>query len=152
MTGSMFYTPEEAKERITELRMEETDLKDSLAKLLNEQKANNNMVKEISGDFIREQLKEFLTLKEQLDIMEFRQLLVASIKRIDISNKKLKNIQFSFIAHIPKGGGSNDPPLHNTITNNSPVILRGLYFKENRYLFVVRFTLNNPKRPIHLLY
>src|SRR5699024_3749164 len=83
--------------------------------------------------------------------MEFRQLLVASIKRIDISNKKLKNIQFSFIAHIPKGGGPNDPPLHNTITNNSPILLRGLYFKENRYLFVVRFPSINPPCSIHLL-
>lgn len=152
MTGSGFYTPEEAKERIAELRMEETDLKDSLAKLLSEQKVNDNFVKEVSADFIREQLKEFLELKEQLDVMEFRQLLVASIKRIDISNKKLKNIQFSFIAHIPKGRGPNDPPLHNTITNNSPILLRGLYFKENRYLFVVRFTPHNPKPPINLLY
>lgn len=151
MTGSGFYTPEEAKERITELRLEETDLKDSLAKLLSEQKINDNIVKEISADFIREQLKEFLELKERLDVMEFRQLLVASIKRIDISNKKLKNIQFSFIAHIPKGGGPNDPPLHNTITNNSPLLLRGLYFKENRYLFVIRFPPHNLKPAIHLL-
>src|SRR5699024_9240720 len=74
MTGSGFYTSEEAKERIAEFRMEETDLKDSLARLLSEQKINDNIVKEVSADFIREQLKEFLELKERLDVMEFRQL------------------------------------------------------------------------------
>lgn len=141
MTGSGFYTPQEAKERIAELRVEINDLKDSFAKLQSNNEVKDNMVKEVSKDFIRTQLQEFLELKEQLDIMEFRQLLVTSIKKIDVSNKKLKDIQFSFIAHIPESSRSpGDSSLHNMVTNNSPLILRGLYFKENRYLFVVRFT------------
>ena len=145
MTGSGFYTPQEAKERIAELRVEINDLKNSLAKLQSDKEVKDTMVKEVSTDFIRTQLQEFLDLKERLDIMEFRQLLVASIKKIDVSNKKLKDIQFSFIAHIPESRSPSDSSLHNMVTNNSPLILRGLYFKENRYLFVVRFTLHNPK-------
>lgn len=152
MTGSGFYTPQEAKVRIAELRVEINDLKDSLAKLQSNQVANDNMVKEVRADFIRTQLQEFLDLKERLDIMEFRQLLVASIKKVELSNKKLKDIQFSFIAHIPESSRSpGDSSLHNMITKSSPLILRGLYFKENRYLFVVRFPPINPKPPIHLL-
>ncbi|WP_143695746.1 hypothetical protein [Virgibacillus proomii] len=108
MTGSGFYTSEEAKERFAELRMEKTDLKDSLAKLLSEQKVNDILVKEVSTDFIREQLKEFLELKDRLNVIKFRQLLAASIKRIDISNKKLKDIQFYFIAHIPESRSPSD--------------------------------------------
>lgn len=108
MTGSGFYTSEEAKERFAELRIEKTDLKDSLAKLLREQKVNDILVKESSKYFILEQLKEFLELKERLDVMEFIQLLVASIKRIDISNKKLKDNQFYFIAHIPESRSPGD--------------------------------------------
>ena len=146
MTGSGFYTHQEAKERIAELRVEINDLKDSLVKLQSNLEAKDNMIKEVSTDFIREQLKEFLELKDRLDVMEFRQLLVASIKRIDVSNKKLKDIQFSFIAHIPESRSPSDSSLHNMVTNNSPIILRGLYFKENRYLFVVRFTVLNIKR------
>ena len=153
MTGSGFYTPQEAKERIAELRVEINDLKDSFAKLQSNNEVKDNMVKEVSKDFIRTQLQEFLELKEQLDIMEFRQLLVTSIKKIDVSNKKLKDIQFSFIAHIPESSRSpGDSSLHNMVTNNSPLILRGLYFKENRYLFVVRFSPHNPKSPINLLH
>lgn len=140
MRGSGFYTHEEAKKRIAELREEVYDLKSKLSKLKSNQKSSNSMVKEVSKDFISQQLKEFLDLKERLDIMDFRQLLVVSIKRINIENKKLKDIKFSFIADLPDGGGHN-PPLHNTLTNHSPLILRGLYFKENRYLFVVRFPL-----------
>ncbi len=151
MTGSGFYTPQEAKERIAELRVEINDLKDSLAKLQSDKEVKDTMVKEVSTDFIRTQLQEFLDLKERLDIMEFRQLLVASIKKIDVSNKKLKDIQFSFIAHIPESRSPSDSSLHNMVTNNSPIILRGLYFKENRYLFVVRFPPINPKRPVNLL-
>ncbi|MBX0319061.1 hypothetical protein [Shouchella clausii] len=135
MTGSGFYTLEEAKERIAELREEISNLKDSLSKILSEQKIKNNMVKEVSTEFIREQLKEFLELKDRLDVMEFRQLLVASIERIDVKNKKLKDIQFSFIAHIPESSRSpEDSSLHNMVSKSSLLILRGLYIKENRYL------------------
>lgn len=38
MTGSGFYTLEEAKERIAELREEISNLKDSLSKIQSEQK------------------------------------------------------------------------------------------------------------------
>lgn len=72
--------------------------------------------------------------------MESRQLLVAFIEKIEISNKKLKHIQSSFIAHIPESENPSDSLLHNKITKDSSIILRGLYFTENRYLFVVRFT------------
>ncbi len=151
MTGSGFYTHQEAKKRIAELRVEINDLKDSLAKLRSDKEVKDNMVKEVSTDFIRTQLQEFLELKERLVIMEFRQLLVASIKKIDVSNKKLKDIQFSFIAHIPESRSPSDSSSRNMVTNNSPILLRGLYFRENRYLFVVRFPTINPKSPINLL-
>ncbi|ASN03847.1 hypothetical protein [Virgibacillus necropolis] len=108
MTGSGFYTHQEAKERIAELREEVSNLKDSLSKIQSEQEIKNNMVKEVSADFIREQLREFLELKDRLEVMEFRQLLIASIERIDVNNKKLKHIQFSFIAHIPERRSPSD--------------------------------------------
>lgn len=140
MTGSGFYTEEEAKERINELREEITDLEDSLVKIQKDQVSKDNFVKQVSPELIRTQLEEFMNLKDQLEIQEFRQLLVASIEKIEIINKKLKDIQFSFIAHIPESENPSDSSLHKMITKNSPIILRGLYFKENRYLFVVRFT------------
>ncbi|MGM8215811.1 recombinase family protein [Bacillaceae bacterium W0354] len=151
MTNSGFFTHEEAKERIFEIREEISELKDSLSKLLKEKNNHNIPVKKVSPDLIRTQLNEFLELKEQLDVMEFRQLLVACIEKIEISNKKLKSIQFSFITHIPESENPRDSSLHSKVTSNSPILLRGLYFPENRYLFVVRFPPINPKRPVDLL-
>lgn len=95
MTGSGFYTHQEAKERIAEIREEINDLKDSFAKLQSNNEVKDNIVKEVSKDFIRTQLQEFLELKERLDIMEFRQLLVAFIKKIDV-NKKIKRYSIFF--------------------------------------------------------
>ncbi|MCG3417548.1 hypothetical protein [Oceanobacillus jordanicus] len=59
ITGSGFYTREEAKIRIAELREEEYDLKHTLSKLQNTQETNENIMKEVSTDFLKEQLKEF---------------------------------------------------------------------------------------------
>ena len=151
MTGSAIYTAEEAKERISEIREEIKDLSDSLSALIRANRSKDTLVKQISPDIIRTQLQEFLEIKDHLDILEFRQLLVASIEKIEISNKKLKEVEFSFIAHIPESENPSDSSLHRKITKDSPVILRGLYFKENRYLFVIRFPPINPKPPIHLL-
>lgn len=59
MTGSGFYTLEEAEERIAELQMEETDLKDSSVKPQSERKINDNIVKEVSTDLYANSLKNF---------------------------------------------------------------------------------------------
>lgn len=42
--------------------------------------------------------------------MEFRQLLVVSIEKIEAKKKSLKHIQFSFIAHLPEEESSNSIP------------------------------------------
>src|SRR5699024_8971889 len=63
MIGSGFYTEEEAKERITELREEVNDLKDSLTKLQKDHGSKDTFVKQINSDLIRKQLEEFLELK-----------------------------------------------------------------------------------------
>lgn len=141
ITNSGFFTPEEAKERIMEIREEVNGLKKSLITLKKETVQSVYTENEITPDLVRQQIKEFLELKELLDIMEFRQLLVASIEKIEIGeNKKLKHVHFSFITHIPESENPRNSSLHSKITKNSPLILRGLYFKENRYLFVVRFS------------
>ncbi|WP_110114485.1 recombinase family protein [Bacillus sp. CGMCC 1.16541] len=147
LVESEIYTVEEAKARMSELRSETEKTKESLQKAIKRQSTSTVTLKAVTPDFIRQQLQEFMELKEQLSVQEFRQLLVASIEKIEASKKELKNIYFSFIAHLPNLDPS-DPVLHKT--DDSPILLRGLYFKSNHYLFVIRFPPINPKRSVYL--
>ncbi|RDI40904.1 recombinase family protein [Falsibacillus pallidus] len=146
------YTIDEAKERMFHFRskIEETNkLLDSMEK---EQYTDIRILEPITPEQIKLQLKEFLELKELLSPLEFRQLLVASIIKIEASKKELKHIHFSFIAHLPENEkDQGDPSLH-IHPQNTPFILRGLNFKENHYLFMIRFPPIYPKRPINLLH
>ncbi|SOC08234.1 site-specific DNA recombinase [Ureibacillus xyleni] len=152
LVESEVYTVEEAKQRMSELRSEIDKTKELMQEASNEHTSVNVNLNTVTPDFIKLQLQEFLELKEYLSVMEFRQLLVASIERIDASKKELQNIYFSFIAHIPnKDLDPTDPSLHND-TKAVPLLMKGLYFKPNHYLFVIRFTLHNPKASINLLY
>ncbi len=74
-------------------------------------KSVNKVLVIVEEEFVKVQLIEFLNLKNKLDVHEFRQLLVASIDRIDIENKSLKDITFSFISHIPNSENPSDSPL-----------------------------------------
>jgi site-specific DNA recombinase len=144
------YTINEAKERMNDIRTNIEGINEFIISI-EKGKITNNPVLAITSDQIKMQLEEFLELKDILSPLDFRQLLVASIEKIEASKKELKHIHFSFIAHLPESEKDlTDPSLHSQ-TKHTPLILRGLYFKSNHYLFMIRFTPNNPKRPIHLL-
>lgn len=150
LVESEVYTVEEAKQRMSELRSEIDKTKELMQEASNEHTSVNVNLNTVTPDFIKLQLQEFLELKEYLSVMEFRQLLVASIERIDASKKELQNIYFSFIAHIPnKDLDPTDPSLHND-TKAVPLLMKGLYFKPNHYLFVIRFPFNYSKATINL--
>ncbi|NYV66357.1 recombinase family protein [Bacillus sp. Gen3] len=151
LVESEVYTLEEARQRMSELRKEIQNTKGLLQETLKKQSNQSFNIGTVTPDFIKLQLQEFLELKEHLSVMEFRQLLVASIERIEANKKELKNIYFSFIAHLPERDlDPTDPSLHND-TKPVPFLMKGLYFNPNHYLFVVRFPPINPKRSIHLL-
>lgn len=145
------YTIEEAKDRMKDIRTNINNIQELISIHQADGNNLNTIIKPITPDLIRQQLQEFLELKNLLSIIEFRQLLVATIEKIEISNKELKHIHFSFIAYLPESEKDlNDPSLHMH-SNSTTIILRGLYFKSNHYLFVIRFTPINPESTIHLL-
>ncbi|WP_342558226.1 recombinase family protein [Metasolibacillus sp. FSL K6-0083] len=150
--GSDLFTPEEAKERMDEIRTEISEAQNELFKLQQNETNNHTAMKPVSPEFIKNQLGEFLELADHLEPLEFRDLLVASIKKIEATKKELKNIHFSFIAHLPENAKNplTDSALH-TASKSQSLLLRGLYFTSNHYLFMIRFPLNNPKTPINLL-
>ncbi|MFD1606542.1 recombinase family protein [Oceanobacillus luteolus] len=159
-TGSGIYTEEEAVERMKEIRMEISENKRKIFSLKEQHSKKESSLKPVSQDFIRQQLQEFLDLKNYLKPLEFRELIVASIEKIEAKKKNLKHIHFSFIAHLPEDESSNSIPsfIKTSIkdfiiksNNTIPLILKGLYFKPNHYLFMIRFIPINPKPPIHLL-
>ncbi|MGX1447691.1 site-specific DNA recombinase [Bacillus sp. 153480037-1] len=146
------YTIDEAKDRMNDIRTKINNIKELIENQRKETPDPNMTIKPVTADLIRQQIKEFLQLKDLLSPIEFRQLLVASIEKIDISNKELDHIHFSFIAYLPESEKDlKDPSLHS-LSKTTPIILRGLYFKSNHYLFVIRFPPHNPKRPINLLH
>lgn len=158
-TGSGIYTEEEAIDRMNEIRTEISETRSKISNLTANQQKSTNSLKPVTSEFIRQQLQEFLDLSKYLEPMQFRQLLVASIDKIEAKKKNLKHIHFSFIAYLPEGESTNSIPsfIKHTIRKNNlynkhpPLILKGLYFKPNRYLFMVRFPSIYPKGSIYLL-
>lgn len=155
-TGSGIYTEEEAVERMKEIRMEISENKRKIFSLKEQHSKKESSLKPVSQDFIRQQLQEFLDLKNYLKPLEFRELIVASIEKIEAKKRSLKHIHFSFIAHLPEDESSNSIPsfIKTSIkdfiiksNNTIPLILKGLYFKPNHYLFMIRFPLiiRNPR-------
>ncbi|WHY86323.1 recombinase family protein [Neobacillus novalis] len=145
------FTPEEARERMAQIREEIAEVNTLLIKA-QQQSNNSNSIRPVSEDFIRLQLKEFLDLANQLEPLEFRQLLEASIEKIEATKGELKHIYFSFIAHpSDKELGQVDPSLH---IENLPtsLLLRGLLYEKKRYLLVIRFPPINPISPINLFH
>lgn len=150
LVESEVYTLDEAKQRMNELRSEIEVTKELLQEAINKNTDVSTNLNTVTPEFIKLQLQEFLELKEYLSVLEFRQLLVTSIERIEANKKELQNIYFSFIAHIPdRDLDPTDPSLHST-NNKTPLLLKGLYFKPNHYLFVIRFPPVNPKRTVNL--
>ncbi|QDP41985.1 recombinase family protein [Radiobacillus deserti] len=159
-TGSGIYTEEEAIARINGIRTEINEIQNKIFTLIEKQPKNSTSIKQVTPELIRQQLQEFLDLSTYLEPMQFRELLVASIEKIEAEKKSLKHIHFSFIAHMPEEESSNSIPsfIKHIIRENKlynkriPLIIKGLYFKPIRYLFMVRFPPINPKRPINLLH
>jgi site-specific DNA recombinase len=155
-TGSGIYTEAEAIERMNEIRTEINETKNKIFSLTEQHSKKDSSIKPVTPDFIRQQLQEFLDLKEYLEPMEFRQLLVGSIEKIEATKKSLKHIQFSFIAHLPEEESSNSIPSFIKkycirYRKPTPFIIKGLYFKQIHYLLMIRLPPNNPKPPINLL-
>ncbi|HCX51025.1 MAG TPA: hypothetical protein DG757_18790 [Bacillus sp. (in: Bacteria)] len=151
LVESEVYTVEEAKQRLNELRSDIDNTKELLQEAINENTHVSTNLDTVTPEFIKLQLQEFLELKDYLSVLEFRQLLVTSIERIEASKKELQNIYFSFIAHIPnKGLDPTDPSLHST-NDKTPLLLKGLYFKPNHYLFVIRFSVMYLNEVLYIL-
>jgi len=159
-TGSGIYTEEEAIERMNEIRQEITDLKNKIYSLSDQQSTSGTSIKLVTTDFIRQQLQEFLDLSKMLEPKQFRQLLVASIEKIEAKKKDLKHIHFSFVAYLPEDESIDSIPsfIKHTIKkynsyfkNTMPIILKALFYTPIRYLFMVRFPPHNLKRSINLL-
>ncbi|WP_212967346.1 recombinase family protein [Lederbergia ruris] len=154
--GTGIYTEDEAVERMNEIRTEINELKNRIFALTEHQLKKDTSIKSVTPEFIRQQLQEFLDLSTYLEPLEFRQLLVASIEKIEAKKKTLKKIHFSFIAHLPHEESSDSIPSfikRYSIRYNkpTPLIAKGLYFTPNHYLFMIRFPPINPEPPIHLL-
>lgn len=154
--GSGIYTEEEAVERMNEIRKEINETKNKIYSLAEQQSKKSTSIKPVTPDSIRQQLQEFLDLSTFLEPLEFRQLLVASIEKIEAKKKNLKHIHFSFIAHLPEEESNDSIPSFIKIYSKRynkpiPLIAKGLYFTPNHYLLMIRFPTINPKRPIHLL-
>ncbi|BAQ09408.1 site-specific DNA recombinase [Bacillus sp. OxB-1] len=150
--GSDLFTPTEAKERMDKIQTETSEIQNELFKLQQNETNNQTAMKPVSPEFVKNQLGEFLELADHLEPLEFRDLLIASIERIKATKKELKNIHFSFIAHLTENAKNplSDSALH-TASKSQSLLLRGLYFTSNHYLFVIRFTPHNPKPSIYLL-
>lgn len=148
-TGSGIYTEEEAVERINEIRKEINEIKNKIYSLSEQQSRKGTSVKPVTTDFIHQQLQEFLDLSTFLEPKEFRQLLVASIEKIEATKKNLKHIHFSFIAHMPEEESNYSIPSfikqfikkYTTLFKKPvPSILKALFYTPIHYLLMVRFT------------
>ncbi|SEN98132.1 site-specific DNA recombinase [Amphibacillus marinus] len=159
-TGSGIHTEKEAAERMKEIRAEISETKNRVFSLKEQPSKKESSLKPVTQSFIRQQLQEFLELKNYLEPLEFRQLIVASIEKIEAEKKSLEHIHFSFIALLPEDELSNSIPsftkssIENYIIKSkrtTPLILKGLYFTPNCYLLMIRLPPPNPKAPINLL-
>jgi site-specific DNA recombinase len=157
--GTGIYTEEEAVERMNEIREELAEIKNKIHSLTEQHTKQDTSIKPVSPDFIRQQLQEFLDLSTYLGPLEFRQVLVASIDKIEAEKKSLKHIHFSFVAHMPEEESSNSIPSFIKLSIKKymkrfkkpfPSILKASFFKPNHYLLMVRFTPIYPKSPVHL--
>ncbi|WP_060668633.1 MULTISPECIES: recombinase family protein [Bacillaceae] len=109
-TGSGIYTEEEAIERINGIRAEINEIQNKIFTLTENQPKNATSMKPVTSELVRQQLQEFFDLSTYLEPMQFRELLVASIVKIEAKKKNLKRIHFSFIAHMPEEESSNSIP------------------------------------------
>lgn len=136
--GSALFTEEEAIQRIREIRDEMARLEKSIEALhATIDKPLPISVEPLTNDILKEQLNDFFLLKEQLEPLELRKLLQASIEKIEATKNNLKHVHFSFIAYMP----DLDPSLgliHNGFTS-MPYIQKALYLPKKHYLLMIRF-------------
>ena len=137
-----------SKTEITLSNIEE--IKNALASIQHSNRSVDPCQKKtVTVDQVRSQLLDFLELSHKLEPMEFRQLLQASIEKIEASKYHLKHVHFSFIVYMPEDPTDpRDPLLH--IHDKPSILLRAIYFKHSHHLFMIRFPLNNPKSSINL--
>lgn len=148
--GSGLYTESEAYERMAEIRKSIEEIKNALASIQHSNRSVEPWQKKtVTVDQVRSQLSDFLELSHKLEPMEFRQLLQASIEKIEASKYHLKHVHFSFIVYMPEDSTDpRDPLLH--IHDKPSILLRAIYFKHSHHLFVVRLSSNNPECAVNL--
>lgn len=149
--GSGLYTESEAYERMAEIRKSIEEIKNAIASIQHNNRSFEPWQKKtITIDHVRSQLSDFLELSRKLEPTEFRQLLQASIEKIEASKYHLKHVHFSFIVYMPEDPTDpRDPLLH--IHDKPSILLRAIYFKHSHHLFVIRLSPYNLKRPVDLL-
>lgn len=148
--GSGLYTESEAYERMAEIRKSIEEIKNALASIQHSNRSVEPWQKKtVTVDQVRSQLSDFLELSHKLEPMEFRQLLQASIEKIEASKYHLKHVHFSFIVYMPEDPTDpRDPLLH--IHDKPSILLRAIYFKHSHHLFVVRLSSNNSECAVNL--
>ncbi|WP_158095136.1 recombinase family protein [Gottfriedia luciferensis] len=149
---SGIYTQEEARDRMINLRSEINEAQVLLLKSQKEHSNNGTLIESVSPDMIRLQIQEFLDFANKLEPLEFRQLLQATIEKIEATKSELKHIHFSFIAHIQENKKGHDDPSLHTHSEQTSLLLRGLPYTKNQYLLVVRFIPIYTKSSIYLLH
>ena len=88
--GSGLYTESEAYERMAEIRKNIEEIKNALASIQHSNRSVDPCQKKtVTVDQVRSQLSDFLELSHKLEPMEFRQLLQASIEKIEASKYQL---------------------------------------------------------------
>ncbi len=148
--GSKVYEEEEAEEEITKLREKIREIKLALISSQDSKSTHANEIRLVTPELISSQISDFLELSSKLDPLKLRELLQATIERIDATKNHLKHVHFSFIVHMPYDEMDPLDPLHIHCKPFSS-LLRAFYFNKNHYLFVIRFPPTNPKPPINLL-
>lgn len=122
--GSGLYTESEAYERMAEIRKSIEEIKNAIASIQHNNRSFEPWQKKtITIDHVRSQLSDFLELSRKLEPTEFRQLLQASIEKIEASKYHLKYVHFSFIVYMPQ----RIPRIRYYISMTSPLFFCGLF-------------------------
>ncbi|WP_143007018.1 zinc ribbon domain-containing protein [Paenibacillus tianmuensis] len=135
-SGASLYSAEEARSRIAEIREKIDKPKADLKSYEPTPTSNTDQIKPVTPELIRTQLEDFMALSNELGPLDFRQLLQATILKIEATKNKLQSVHFSFIVHLPEDDWDPKGPLHNLVSPNS-YVLRAFSFSKNHYLFVV---------------
>ncbi|GLV14752.1 cassette chromosome recombinase B [Alicyclobacillus hesperidum] len=139
------YTAAESTEKLKPIRESIAKIEQELASngVTTDQKKTS--LRPVTPAQLGRQLQEFFELKKHLDVGEVRQLLQASITKIEVHNKSLKRVHFSFVmGEESSEPDSSDPedPVHNPVEHL--LLYRTIFLPQKRHLSMIRFPPHNP--------